>query len=116
VFDDDSGFQFNEIRTLSVPLRLRYFHPSGVFAGAGLTYVSQDFTDLGGDQSSNEFFIADLSAGYRFPNRRGAVSIGVTNLFDQSFNFQERTPSLNAINAPTYARELTAVARATFRY
>jgi opacity protein-like surface antigen len=45
--------------TYSVPLGARYFHPSGFFAGAGLTYVNQDVNRSaasGQPDGSDDFF------------------------------------------------------------
>ncbi len=34
----------------------------------------------------------DTALGYRLPKRRGLVSVGVSNLFDESFNFVDTDP------------------------
>ena len=44
VYEYDEGriAKPEELRTFSTPLGVRYFNPNGLFAGAGLTCVSQD--------------------------------------------------------------------------
>jgi tetratricopeptide (TPR) repeat protein len=80
-----------KVVTYSVPVGARYFHPSGFFAGAGVTYVNQDVNraDFAGPEGNDNFFYLDASVGYRLPKRFGIVSFGVTNLLDQKFHYQD---------------------------
>jgi tetratricopeptide (TPR) repeat protein len=80
-----------KVVTYSVPLGARYFHPSGAFAGFGVTYVNQDVNrdDSAGPEGNDDFFYLDAAVGYRFPKRFGIVSLGVTNLLDQDFHYQD---------------------------
>src|SRR5205823_4052829 len=57
-----------DLETISVPLGLRYFHPSGFFAGAGVTYVHQRVvraatakSELGLSDGTDEFVIVDAA-------------------------------------------------------
>jgi hypothetical protein len=77
--------------TYSVPLGARYFHPSGFFAGAGVTYVNQDVNraDFAGPEGNDDFFYVDAAIGYRLPRRFGIVSFSVTNLLGQDFKYQD---------------------------
>ncbi len=36
-----------------------------------------------------QFWVADLSVGYRLPKRFGLISVEAKNLFDQKFKFQD---------------------------
>jgi tetratricopeptide (TPR) repeat protein len=94
---------FAELRTARVPLRLKYFHPSGISAGITVTYVDQtgDFGTLfagpGGLENviardGDTFWVADASLGYRLPNRHGIIGLYVQNLFDEVFRFQDTDP------------------------
>jgi tetratricopeptide (TPR) repeat protein len=88
-FDEDRGI--TDLDTISVPLTVRYFHPSGFFAGLGVTYVDQkvsrsDDPTLAG---SDNFVVVDAAIGWRFPNRLGIASLEVTNLFDEKFQYQD---------------------------
>jgi hypothetical protein len=86
-----AGFP-EKVVTYSVPFGVRYFHPSGFFAGAGATYVHQDVNtdDLSGlPEGSDDFVVVDAAIGYRLPRRFGIVSLSVSNLFDQGFHYQD---------------------------
>jgi hypothetical protein len=81
-----------DVRTISVPVKATYFHPSGVFAGAGVTYVDQsvsrsDMSTL--PQGDSNFTLVDLSVGYRLPKRQGIAILAVRNLFDEDFMYQD---------------------------
>jgi hypothetical protein len=85
-----------KVTTYSVPVGARYFHPSGAFAGFSVTYVNQDvnyseaFQQLTGQpDGSADFFYLDAAVGYRLPKRFGIISLGVTNLLDKSFKYQD---------------------------
>ncbi|MEN8132646.1 MAG: TonB-dependent receptor, partial [Pseudomonadota bacterium] len=80
------------VRTWSLPLGITYFHPSGVFAGLTGTHVDQKVRrDVNASLADGEddFFLVDLSAGYRLPKRSGVLSISVKNLFDTEFSYQD---------------------------
>ncbi len=81
-----------KVVTYSVPLQARYFHPSGFFAGFGVTYVNQDVNRTeasGGPEGSDDFFYLNASVGYRLPKRLGIASFGVTNLLDENIKYQD---------------------------
>ena len=100
-YDSDSSLDFNhpsEVKTLSYPIRVQYFHPSGFFVGLGVTYVDQevsrDSSVLLSPESrlaegDSDFTVADLGVGYRLPKRQGIVSLSVQNLFDEDFDYQD---------------------------
>ena len=80
-----------KVETISVPVNLSYFHPSGFFAAVGATFVDQDVDRLSQfeNQGHDNFFVADLGVGYRFPNRHGIASLSVQNLLDEGMEFQD---------------------------
>ena len=84
-----------DLETFSVPLGLRYFHPSGFFAGLSGTYVHQEVdrsdaaVSLGFSEGTDDFFVVDAAVGWRFPNRIGIASLSVMNLLDEEFQFQD---------------------------
>ena len=95
-----SGVVPEKTVTWSLPVALTYFDPSGFFAGAGVTYVDQSvqrdafvtsMAALDGFQISgdDDFVVVDASIGYRFPKRRGMLSLVVKNLFDTEFQYQD---------------------------
>ena len=78
-----------EVKTLSYPVSLQYFHSSGFFGYLGTTYVDQEYTDQVSTASGEDSFnVTDLSLGYRLPKRRGIISISVQNVADEDFNYQ----------------------------
>lgn len=94
-FQSSNALNFDlpeEVRTVSYPVGVQYFHPSGFFAGVQVTYVDQDV-----DRSSlstlasgqDDFTVTDLSLGYRLPRRMGIVSLSAQNLFDKEFKYQD---------------------------
>lgn len=80
-----------EVETFSVPVSFTYFHPSGFFAVAGVSFVHQEVERLSGfpGQGEDDFFVVDVGIGYRFPKRLGIASLQVTNLFDEGLQFQD---------------------------
>lgn len=99
-FDLEEFEQINEIQdsinpkgfrieTITAPLTVQYFDPSGFFATLGATYIKQDvkYDDFNGE----EFVVVDAAIGYRLPNRWGLLSLEVRNLFDKSFYLKDET-------------------------
>ena len=93
-----------DVKTHRIPLAINFHHPSGFSAQLKATYVNQEgkfqpqgapFFIPGGDQ----FCIVDASISYRLPKRYGLISIGVKNLFNKSFKFQDTDIHLGAVNA-----------------
>jgi tetratricopeptide (TPR) repeat protein len=106
-----------QLETTTVPLNLRYFNPTGFFAGVGTTYVDQQITyDPEANPSmasgSDHFFLFDATMGYRLPKRWGIVALEVRNLTNQQFQFQDywfQTASNNT--DPRFLPERTWLAR-----
>jgi tetratricopeptide (TPR) repeat protein len=81
-----------KVTTVSVPAHARYFWKNGLFAGAGVTFVYQDvdrFDTATANEGDDRFVVVDATAGYRLPKRFGVFSLGVQNVFDRNFNFQD---------------------------
>jgi outer membrane receptor protein involved in Fe transport len=73
-----------------VPLGLSYFHPGGFLAALGVTYIHQHVAEPPESpfpQGDEGFVTVNASIGYRFPRRRGLVSLEVRNLFDADFRY-----------------------------
>jgi outer membrane receptor protein involved in Fe transport len=110
-----------KVRTISFPLRARYFHPSGWFGGVDFTYVDQhvDMSSAsmqpGGDSG---FGVVDLSVGYRLKRRQGIISIGIQNLLDRDFNYLDDSyrEFRDEPSAGPYIPEITGVIRTTFSF
>ncbi len=93
--DDDSSLAAitpKNVRTVSVPAKVLYFHPNGLFGGVSATYVDQKVERTAASslpQGDSNFTVVDLSVGYRMPKRRGILSLSVQNLFDKEFKYQD---------------------------
>ena len=106
----------SKVETLSAPFSARYFHPSGMFAGARGTFVYQEIDpSITSTFSPNDddFFLVDASIGYRFPNRLGVFMIQVLNLFNKNFLYQDPNILLNGISQTRFAPDRTVFAKLT---
>jgi tetratricopeptide (TPR) repeat protein len=100
------------LNTHRVPLGVSFFHPSGLSATLGPTYIHQEgrFVLLNGNNrsGSEDFWTVDAAINYRLPKRYGFISVGATNLFDQNFRFFDRD-----LRNPTIQPNRTIFARVT---
>jgi tetratricopeptide (TPR) repeat protein len=91
--DFEHGTTFAIMKLTQVPAAVRFFSSSGWWAGVSVTGVKQEgeFTDQFGIDvpDSDEFWVADAIVAYRLPRRLGTISLQGTNLFDETFQFQE---------------------------
>ncbi len=89
-------FAFKRVDTHRVPLGVQFFHPSGLSASFGVTYVDQKgtFDSARGlavptlDSGHRDFWILDTALRYRLPKRHGFVTFGVNNLTDEYKTYQ----------------------------
>jgi hypothetical protein len=113
--DPELFFSFSTVTTHRLPLSARFFHPSGFSAFVSATYLQQEgdfrrsteFEFTPGDRS---FWVVDLAARYRLPNRYGFLVAGVNNLTDETSTY-EATDSRNLGIRPgrvVYARVVLA--------
>jgi tetratricopeptide (TPR) repeat protein len=93
------GVGFPELQTDRVPLGIGFFHPKGITATVTATYWNQEgqfesFFDptAPATPGSSDFWLVDASFSYRLPKRFGFLSVGVTNLFDEDFEYFEVDP------------------------
>lgn len=105
-----------DTKTRLLPVDLRYFHPSGFFAGVTTSYVKQDVNFAGNEKDDNRFTLVDVALGYRLPKRCGILSLGVRNLFDKNFNFQGLGLRTLAEENPRFLPERTVAARLTLSF
>jgi tetratricopeptide (TPR) repeat protein/opacity protein-like surface antigen len=83
-----------ELETHKVPLGVGVFHPSGLGGSFQATYHHQEgvvFRQGGTDFESgtSSFWLLDVALSYRLPRRYGFVTVGVSNLLDKQFRYQE---------------------------
>ena len=108
-----------EVDTFSVPLGVRYFDPSGIFAAVTGTYVYQDVDRRAGAEApegKDGFFLFDAALGYRLPKRVGLISIEVRNLLNQGFNFQDDNFRTSEDRNPPFVPDRTILARLALNF
>jgi len=128
-----SSFNGNDepvgIYTLSVPVSIEYFLPTGLFSSFTTTFVMQDLTrrqDVLGvlqkrilhetNSGVDSFYLLDTAIGYRFPNRRGILSLEGRNLLSENFFYRNiGFYQSEAIN-PRFVPEHTFFAKLTFNF
>jgi hypothetical protein len=101
----DAGSNPYRMETLSAPLSISYFDPSGVFAKLTTTYVRQALARVENDPNNlnsgtSGFTLLDTAIGYRFPKRRGILSMEGRNLLNENFFY--RNINLQQSEQPFY--------------
>ncbi|MFZ5492289.1 MAG: TonB-dependent receptor domain-containing protein [Pseudomonadota bacterium] len=94
---ESGNWGIRDLRTHSLPLGVRYSHPSGWLADFAVTGYRQsgDFVvTTSGEQrhARDDFWLSDARVAYRLPRRLGLVSVGARNLFDTEVQFQDADP------------------------
>jgi len=108
-FVDQAGSMFGvtEMRIRRLPVEARYFGRGGLTAGLRVSRYHEDgvfqFADGTWQPGADDFWVSDLTLGFRFPKRRGALSFNVNNLFDRHFHFQDVDPENPAALPGRYA-------------
>ena len=59
-------------------------------------------TDPRSTSRTEDFVTVDFDLGYLLPQRLGAINIGVRNLLDQEFSFQDDNYRTSTYRAPVY--------------
>lgn len=106
-FDRDPEFiaGIEKVTTHRFPLGIAFVHPSGLALRARATYYDQRGWFLpnwmppgsASMEGADRFWIVDAALSYRMPMRLGLLTIGVKNLFDETFLYQDTDPSNPAI-------------------
>jgi len=92
-----------DVKTHRFPLGIHFYHPSGLSAQLKATYIHQDgkFQPQGSAgfiPGEDQFCVVDASISYRLPKRYGLISVGVKNLFNKSFKFQDTDIHMGTVN------------------
>jgi outer membrane receptor protein involved in Fe transport len=81
------------VDTLNAPLSLRYFDPSGLFAGVTARLLAQRVSAKNGDElqqnDSATNPIVDAEIGYRLAGGGATATLSVNNLFDRDVRYQD---------------------------
>jgi tetratricopeptide (TPR) repeat protein len=106
-FDREREFVagIRNVKTHRVPIGINFYHPSGFSAQLKATYINQEgrFQPQGSPPDTffpgeDQFCIVDASIGYRLPKRYGFITVGVKNLFNKSFKFQDTDIHMGQVN------------------
>ncbi|MES9946294.1 MAG: FecR domain-containing protein [Candidatus Thiodiazotropha sp.] len=85
-----------ELETHRLPIAINYYHPSGFIFGLTTTYIDQKGDFQGStfaeppQEAEDEFWLTDLLLSYRLPDKYGLISLGVKNMFDEEFDYEDR--------------------------
>ncbi|MGD0961810.1 MAG: hypothetical protein ABSB19_18520, partial [Methylomonas sp.] len=84
---------FNDVETHRIPLTLSFYDTSGLSFKFKYSYVHQSgmFQNVNTDKTAagvSSFFVADLNVNYRLPGRHGMLSLGINNLFNEDYRYQ----------------------------
>ncbi|MDS4021562.1 MAG: tetratricopeptide repeat protein [Candidatus Competibacter sp.] len=112
-----------ELKTLSLPLNVQYFDPSGFFAGLGVVYVNQEIQVLDPESmtlspmQNEDFTLVNVGLGYRLPKRWGIVALQVNNIFDKDFYYQDNNfQTGDGTTNPLYIPERTVFGRLVLNF
>ncbi len=104
------------VQTSYLPLSVRYFNPSGIFAEFKSTWINQKAKLDEGDKVDNSFILVDTAIGYRFPKSYGLISFEIKNLLDKQFDYRDRQFQMNEQRTPEFVPERTFFTRITINY
>ncbi len=96
---------YEDILTYRYPISFHVFYTNNIKSNVTFTYIDQRGTYIDGItltpyEGEDNFWTTDINFSIMFPNRLGTMSLGVKNLFDEQFSYQETDPK-----NPRYARE-----------
>jgi len=114
----ETGFEgFAPLKTQLVPIGITLFPVEYWSIRLAATYITQsgslqssfdpERTSIGGS-----YWIADLGVAIRLPGRKGQVTFGISNLFDEKLVGYQDTDTLN----PLFTRSRFAFARVTLQF
>lgn len=106
-----------EADTTALPVSLRWFHPSGVFASADLALVHQRVRETAAAPSrTDEGVLLGGSVGYRLPAGRGVIALEAANLLDQDLLFRDQAFNTPRPQGLAFARDRAVFLTATFSF
>ncbi|MES9851901.1 MAG: tetratricopeptide repeat protein [Candidatus Thiodiazotropha sp. L084R] len=94
--------------TQTTSLGLTYAHSSGLYSKITGNYVDQEIENIlpvGTSIDNDQFWITDLTIGFRLPKRMGKIEVLTKNLFDKEFNYQSINPGTGTPQSSAYFPE-----------
>ncbi len=74
-----------------IAAQVNYFSPLRWYAFGRTSWYHQELkNDADLPDGSEDFWIVDLGAGYRIPDRHGIIQVTLLNVLDQSFRYSDR--------------------------
>ncbi len=101
-----------QIDTLTMPIGVSFYTAMGISANLTGTFVRQKVDRKEGIEN---FFLLDTVLSYRFPNRKGFLSLEGRNLLDQNFLFHNNFPASEQIIS-RFVPERTVLGRITLNF
>ena len=117
--EEESTGEPYDIRTLTVPATVSWFHPSGIYAFGGASLVRQQIEvnpDTASEHEEDWGVLVDLGVGYRLPRRYGTIGVRVNNLLDQQLQFQDESFRTDADLNPRFLPARTFLVTATLNF
>lgn len=79
-----------KLKTHQLPVGLNYFYSDFLSASIVGTYYKQDGIFANDEVGEDSFWLVDGSFSFHLPGRKGKLSLGIKNLFDTSFKYEDR--------------------------
>jgi tetratricopeptide (TPR) repeat protein len=105
-----------KVDTIWVPLAARYFARNGLFGSVSTTAVYQEVKFEATPSDDDFFIVLDAEVGYRLPRRAGVISLGVFNLLDEGFSYQDVNFRTRETTNAKFVPERTVLARLTLNF
>lgn len=105
----------DKVATTSLPVSLRWFDESGLFASADTAYVHQSVAQFSGaPERSEDGVLVGASLGFRLPNGHGVVALEARNLLDEELGIRDQAFNTPRPQGPLYARDRAIFLTGTF--
>jgi tetratricopeptide (TPR) repeat protein len=109
------------VRTLLIPVGVRYFHPSGFFAAGEAIWADQSAegqnrTPFELSEAEETGFVLNGALGYRLPGNRGLLSLEIENLLDNKLSLQNTLVNTARPSTRLLSEELSVIARLTVSF
>ncbi len=78
-----------ELDSIIAPQNLTISVDSNLSVSSSIKIIKQNINLFSSGEDTSTFSIADLTITHKLPNRSGAISLGIFNMFDREFDFQD---------------------------
>lgn len=112
--ENTTGVGPTKLDTTRIPLTVHFRYSDSLYSQLVTTHVKQEVAlpaSSSFTQTKEDFTVVDLSVGYRLAKRRGTVSLGINNLLDKAFIYQDLNYTRSEAINPRYSPARTVMAR-----